>query len=128
MECFYHPATPAVGICKYCQKGLCRTCAVDVDGDGLACQDRHEQIVRWLSRYTRQAPRTGSRSGLVLIGIGVVFVVFGLSQVLGSALALGGFLLVVGVAFLLQGANMLKGWRSQVAPNAEKAPNEFRDE
>jgi len=36
MNCFYHPQVSAVGICKYCQKGLCTECAVDL-GHGMGC-------------------------------------------------------------------------------------------
>jgi hypothetical protein len=45
MNCFYHPQTVAVGLCKSCGKGLCPACAVDMD-QGLACRGRCEQEVR----------------------------------------------------------------------------------
>jgi hypothetical protein len=45
MECFYHPGAPAVGSCRACMKGLCRECAIDLEG-GLACGDRCEPAVQ----------------------------------------------------------------------------------
>jgi len=42
MNCFNHPKISAVGICKVCNKGLCKECATDL-GHGLACKDIHEE-------------------------------------------------------------------------------------
>ena len=46
MNCFNHPDIPAVGICKYCQRGLCKDCAID-SGCGIACK-HHQENVRTL--------------------------------------------------------------------------------
>jgi hypothetical protein len=43
MNCFNHPDIPAVGICKYCQKGLCKDCAID-SGYGIACKYHRENV------------------------------------------------------------------------------------
>ena len=43
MNCFNHPNIPAVGICKYCQKGLCMECALDL-GHGIACKNHREEV------------------------------------------------------------------------------------
>ena len=64
MRCFQHGDVEAVGICRSCQKGLCRDCAVDL-GQGLACQNSCEMAVRDLIvmvDYSRKAYRTGSRT------------------------------------------------------------------
>lgn len=45
MKCFVHDDQDAVGICKTCQKGVCRECAVDV-GNGIACKGACEDEVR----------------------------------------------------------------------------------
>jgi hypothetical protein len=51
MECFHHEGAPAVGSCRACLKGLCRRCAVELDG-GLACPGGCEPMVRALvARY-----------------------------------------------------------------------------
>ena len=44
MQCFNHNSSPAAGVCKACQKGLCAECAVDV-GMGIACKDSCEAHV-----------------------------------------------------------------------------------
>jgi hypothetical protein len=32
MKCFNHSTVDAVGVCKHCNKGLCRECAVALTG------------------------------------------------------------------------------------------------
>ena len=41
MNCYYHPETTSIGLCKSCGKGLCSNCAVDLEA-GLACRNRCE--------------------------------------------------------------------------------------
>lgn len=59
MNCFYHPGTAAVGICKSCSKGLCPACAVDL-GKGLACKGRCESdvaaIIKLVDNSIKRAP------------------------------------------------------------------------
>jgi sulfite exporter TauE/SafE len=108
LNCFYHPNQPAVGLCKHCQRGLCNTCATDVEGS-LACKDRHEEQVRALDTLTArsllQAGRVGSvyrRNAIFYFLVGILFAGFGLTQIrwLGWQ---GIFLLAIGV-FLLYAA------------------------
>lgn len=90
MNCYNHPDRLAVGICKNCQKGLCRECAVDV-GNGLACKDACEDEVRAINEtlqrgksayqktgkaYKRTAIIFGLVGGLFLL-FGIVFIAFG---------------------------------------------------
>jgi hypothetical protein len=56
MECFYHEGAAAVGSCRACLKGLCRRCAVSLEG-GLACPDRCEPQVRALVLTLQQSVR-----------------------------------------------------------------------
>ena len=78
MNCFYHPRQPAVGLCKYCQRGLCAESAAQVN-DVLACKNRHEdearqaqevaaeslfQLQRTKSSYARNAIFYGLVGGL----------------------------------------------------------------
>ena len=51
MKCFKHGDVDAVGVCKWCGKGLCADCAVDTDG-GLACRDSCEEKVKKLSELS----------------------------------------------------------------------------
>jgi hypothetical protein len=53
MHCFNHSSTPAVGVCKACQKGLCAECAVDVGG-GIACKDSCETYVAELNEMNER--------------------------------------------------------------------------
>src|SRR5688572_23141183 len=84
MNCFYHPNNPAIGICKYCQRGLCSDCAAVVD-DVLACKNRHEDEIHQLDQLTArnlfQSKRVGSnymRNAIFYGLVGVVFAGFGL--------------------------------------------------
>jgi hypothetical protein len=91
MECFYHEGAPAVGSCRACLKGLCRSCAVELKG-GLACPDRCEPMVRAVvaslqqtARYhsvstglLRSAPGLWLGITLVALFVGAFVVVWGL--------------------------------------------------
>jgi sulfite exporter TauE/SafE len=86
MVCYYHFNQPAIGICKYCQRGLCRDCAVLVD-DSLACKDRHEDKVYALNLLSERgilnAQRIGAsyvRNAIFYLLVGVLFSGFGLLQ------------------------------------------------
>ena len=86
MVCYYHADKPAVGLCKYCQRGLCVDCAAQA-GDSLACRDLHEEQVRALEALTQknilQAKRLGSdylRNAIFYGTLGFLFAAFGLSQ------------------------------------------------
>ena len=47
MQCFNHQDRSAVGICKHCQRGICKECASDLE-HGLACKGVHEEAVTLL--------------------------------------------------------------------------------
>ena len=86
MACYYHPDKPAVGLCKYSQRGLCSGCAAHA-GDSLACKDLHEQQVvvmeALLQRNILQSKRVGSdylRNTVFYGVVGVLFTAFGISQ------------------------------------------------
>jgi hypothetical protein len=104
MNCFYHPAVPAVGICKYCQKGLCTECAVDLK-HGIACKQlqaevdelydihfMHKQTAQNMSRVYKQSAVAMSfmgiagvigglvigRTGIILVAIGIGCIFLGI--------------------------------------------------
>jgi hypothetical protein len=86
MNCFYHPTQPAIGLCKYCQRGLCSECAAIVD-DVLACTHRHEdevcQLGQLAARNLFQAKRVSSsymRNAIFYGLVGVLFAGFGVMQ------------------------------------------------
>ena len=53
MLCFYHHDKQAVGLCRYCGKGICSECSVDLGG-GLACRNRCEDKVRGVTLMVDQ--------------------------------------------------------------------------
>jgi len=65
MECFYHEGATAVGSCRSCLKGLCRSCATELEG-GLACAGRCETMVRSVVAAIQQSARyQGVSAGLL---------------------------------------------------------------
>ena len=86
MVCYYHPEKPAVGLCKYCQRGLCAACAAQA-GDSLACNRLHEEQVRAMEALMQknilQSKRVGSdyvRNTIFYGVVGILFSGFGFSQ------------------------------------------------
>ena len=84
MKCYNHTDLDAVGICKACNKGICRECAVDL-GNGLACRDSCEQEVREVNEIIVRSKtihkKTGQfyGGGAIIAGlIGLLFLLFGL--------------------------------------------------
>lgn len=75
-----------MGLCKYCQRGLCADCAAPA-GDSLACRNLHEEQVRALEELTKrnilQSKRVGSdymRNTIFYGLVGILFTGFGFSQ------------------------------------------------
>ena len=115
MVCFYHPDKPAVGLCKYCQRGLCSECTALVE-DMLACRDRHEKEVRALEEMTRQnilksrRMRSDYLRNAIFYGVvGLLFTAFGVSQLQWLGLQAVVYA-VIGLALLYAAlANYLEG-------------------
>jgi len=60
VKCYNHPATDAVGVCKVCQKGICRECATEHE-IGIVCRENCHQRA---AGFSDDIPRTGkSRRG-----------------------------------------------------------------
>jgi hypothetical protein len=75
-----------VGLCKYCQRGLCSECAA-LAGDSLACRNLHEEQVRamevLMDKNILQSKRVGSdyfRNTIFYGLVGILFSGFGFSQ------------------------------------------------
>ena len=54
MKCYTHDQNDAVGICKNCQKGICKECATLVDGS-MSCIGTCEENVKELNRAIEQS-------------------------------------------------------------------------
>ena len=115
MNCFYHPGQPAIGLCKYCQRGLCPECAAVAD-DVLACKQRHEDEVRQLEQLSarslfqsKRVRSTYMRNAVFYGLVGCVFAGFGLWEYnwLGLQavvfIMLGAFLLYAAIANYAEG-------------------------
>ena len=105
MVCYYHPDRPALGLCKYCQRGLCSDCAAAA-GDALACRNLHEEQVlaveALLQKNILQSKRVGSdylRNTIFYGIVGILFAAFGYFQLrfLGLQAAI---YLMIGLALL----------------------------
>ena|ERR1700677_3169789 len=114
MNCFYHPTTVAVGLCKSCSKGICTECAVDM-GKGLACKGRCEQdvtnVISLIDQGVNQRPMQAKLMGraransLILAGmpisLGLVFLGGGIYDFITEGFGfLSLFLLPLGLIFL----------------------------
>ena len=105
MNCYYHSDKPAIGLCKYCQRGLCLDCAAHT-GDSLACNNLHEAQVRdmelLMQKNILQSKHVGSdyvRNTIFYGSVGILFTAFGISQLQWLGLQAVVYLLI-GVALL----------------------------
>ena len=105
MVCYYHHDKAAIGLCKYCQRGLCSDCAAHA-GDSLACKNLHENNViameALMQKNILQSKRVGSdyvRNTIFYGSVGLLFTAFGASQLkwLGMQAVV---YLVIGLALL----------------------------
>lgn len=86
MNCFNHPAVVAVGLCKHCQRGLCRECAVEAAGS-LSCRGACEQEVALVNQLAHRAgtsftktSRAYLRATAIYFLLAVVFLGFALRE------------------------------------------------
>ena len=52
MNCYQHRKNPAIGICKFCMKGVCAECSTEVD-TVLACKSQCEAEVKNINKALR---------------------------------------------------------------------------
>ncbi len=113
MNCFYHPQTVAVAICKNCNKGLCSECASDV-GNGIACKGKCESEVLAINAIINRSKTAYQKTGNVYIALSIPFGILGLLICFGSFLSkdkdatvggsfFGFFFIVMSVIFFIYG-------------------------
>jgi hypothetical protein len=115
MECFAHEGRPAVGTCRSCFRGVCRTCAVDL-GRGLACAGRCEEAARALIASLEQSLRiqglgAGMVQGAHALWVGLAWIALAVGVfVIGFGLTLPHFraIALLGIPFLGIGALTLR--------------------
>ncbi len=119
MKCFNHHDRDAVGVCRACSKGLCPECATDLD-IAIACRSKHEDQARRLSMVQVRASRVGSILPFFLIGVGLLFVCWGvLTQPISVFTTLvGAAFLLLGIVFLVSRRNFIENVEGPV-----KAPH-----
>lgn len=116
MKCFNHEESDAVGICKSCQKAVCRACAIDT-GRGLACSEScAEEIaaVNIIIDKNRRIYGIDRKSALLPTGVlmllffGMIFSVFGIIEITrGKGGTPDVFLFIMGAGCLVLG---IIGW------------------
>ena len=114
MRCFNHSDRDASGICRACGKGLCTECVVDL-GFGLSCKGEHEQRVAATDAMVTRAARVQDSAawakflGPAFFGFcGIVMIYYGI-----TISEMGGFLSLLGIAFLAFGAFLLvANWKA----------------
>ena len=114
MNCFYHPDQPALGLCKSCGRGLCRSCTAEVP-DGLACKNHCEDRVMLINRIIDSnkqiltAANVQIRSGTIfMIVLGILFCAFGFLPYFISGQKGPIFLGIMGLVFLITGLLRLR--------------------
>jgi hypothetical protein len=129
MDCFYHENAQACGICKSCQRGLCKQCASEVN-NGIACKGQCEEHAVELDNFVLNAIKMqGSNDVLVQSASASIGAAEYFQLVLGAIFMAYGIyeettlLILLGVAFLLFGGfgifKILK-IRSESAPPPNK--------
>jgi len=100
----------AVGICKYCQKGLCVDCAVDL-GHGIGCKHHQAEVnelydIHFMNKQSaRNMSRVYKQSAVAMSFMGVAGVVGGL--LIGSSglvlVSIGVGCIFLAIAFSIYG-------------------------
>jgi hypothetical protein len=119
LKCYEHPEAEAVGLCKSCQKGVCRACAVDT-GNGLACGQPCAERVRGINELVDRnvtVSRVNKRATWLwpafYIAMGALFAVLPFVMGLGKdpiLIAMGAIFMAVGIYLgILQRAARMRG-------------------
>ena len=126
MNCFYHPESPAIGLCKSCLRGLCAECAADIH-NGLACRNQCEDRARTINRMVDANPTVMAtantqlrRNMLFTLVAGVLFIVLGLTMGFEDTWLPGGIFAALGVAFIVRGITSYT--RAARYPTPDKEP------
>ena len=106
MHCFYHDPVEAVAICKNCNRGVCRECAVELV-NGIACKNRCEaeveavnQIIERSKTSYQKTSSAFSRNAIVYLMFAVVFGFWALIRSGGSP-GLVWTMLAIAIVFLI---------------------------
>jgi hypothetical protein len=102
MKCYNHPENDAIGICKNCNKGLCKECLTEVE-NGIACTSTcidEVKLINSLINRNKQSYKVTSgahyKNAYLFGGIGIVMIFYGIITE-----SLTGFLVAMGIIFLI---------------------------
>lgn len=102
MNCFKHNSVSAIGICKFCGKGVCRACATDT-GHGLACRDSCEEQVNVLARIVKNNARVLRAANAQVRSSGLFAFAMGLAFLCGAWWGYDSGVLPVAIIFFVFG-------------------------
>ena len=105
MHCFNHNDRDAVGICKYCQKGLCLDCAADLPS-GIACLGKHEKRVEAIDNMVARAGQVQATAARSRYVFSAYFAAMGVAILISTLVLDKGdkLLTAMGVGFAFLGA------------------------
>jgi hypothetical protein len=115
MKCYNHLSIDAVGICKNCNKGLCKDCLTEVE-NGIACKEtcvEEVNLINSLINRNKQSYKTVSsahyKNAYIYCGFGLVFIMFGLTTHGLTAFTMAvGIIFFIGAIFSVISANKYK--------------------
>ena len=106
MRCFYHDSTEAVAICKSCNRGICRDCAVEFK-NGVACKNRCEAEVEAVNQIIDRNKTSYEKTSSAYSGNAIIYLMFaivsgfwGLKQIANQPLV-GWLMVALGLVFLV---------------------------
>lgn len=108
MQCYYHSESHASGVCKNCQRGICRECVAEVL-NGIACAGRCERQATSIGRTMNESANSSLIMGLVFIAMGLMFGGLGVLDWMRYDDP-DGFLLGMGSLFVVSGLVLLVRW------------------
>ena len=112
MHCFNHTIVEAVGICKNCNKGLCRECISELE-NGIACKstcvDEVNALNVLIAKNKKAYSRTAGsfyRNAFIYGALSIVFIVWGIKEnYLRNFLVPAGIIFLIGAGFMVMNAN-----------------------
>lgn len=103
MQCYSHPAEFAIGVCKSCGKGVCRTCTIILPR-GIACSEECKENITTFTEFQGRIIKNSRISKFLVPLLAIVILIFGGYETIFGVPELGFFFLAFGTVFALGGA------------------------
>ena len=113
MECFYHEGIQACGVCKSCNRGICRECVSEVK-NGVACKNICESEAIELDRIISEAKKmvdsantminsaSGTLTDVFYLIVGILFLGYGIYDNVDLLKYLGAIFILFGAIGLFR--------------------------